>query len=55
MNTLTFKKGKNGWISKLDLDYYKGKVINNNILDANNGKILINNGIKVTQKIINDD
>ena len=51
---LTFKKNKNGWISKIDLDFYKSKVLNINILDSSNGKILIKKGIKVTQRIINE-
>ena len=50
---LTFKKGKNGWVSKLDLSFYKGKVININILDANNGKILIKKGtLKLLKELL---
>ncbi len=53
-NLLTFKKNKKGWVSKLDLNFYKGKVINIDILDEKNSKILIKKGTKVNQRIINE-
>ena len=49
-----FKKDKAGWTSKLDLNFYKGKVININILDPKNKKIVINKGTKITQRTINE-
>ena len=49
-----FKKGKHGWNSKLDLGFYKGTVLNYNILDSSTGKIILEKGTKVTQRIIND-
>ena len=51
---IDFKKGKFGWESKLDLNFYKGKVLNYNILDHTNGKILLEKGTKVTQRLINE-
>ena len=32
MKFIEFKKGKHGWNSKLDINFYKGKVLNYNIL-----------------------
>ena len=49
-----FKKGKHGWNSKLDLNFYKGKVLNYNILDSNSGKLVLEKGTKVTQRHIDD-
>ena len=53
-DSLTFKRDKFGWSSKLDLGFYKGKVLNYDLLNASNGKIAIQKGIKVTQRIINE-
>ena len=52
--SIEFKKGKHGWNFKIDLKFYKGKVLNYNILDQNTGKILIEKGTKVSQRIINE-
>ena len=51
---INFKSDKHGWSSKLDLKFYKGNVINYDILDASNGKILIKKGTKVNFKIVNE-
>ena len=51
---MTFKRDKFGWSSNLDLSFYKGKVINSNILDANSGKVLIQQGTKVNQRILDE-
>ncbi len=51
---IEFKKGKHGWNSKLDMNFYKSKVLNYNILDSNTGKILLEKGIKINQRFINE-
>ena len=53
-DNIEFKKGKFGWNSQLDLSFYKGKVLNFNIFDASNGKVVLEQGTKVTQRIINE-
>ena len=53
-DTINFKRDKFGWSSKLDLNFYKGKVINYDLLEASSGKIVVNKGIKVTQRIVNE-
>ena len=53
-DSFEFKKGKHGWNSKLDLNFYKGKVLNYNILDFNSGKLILEKGTKVTQRHIDD-
>ena len=53
-DSLIFKKGKYGWNSRLDISFYKGKVLNYNILDSSNGKIILDQGTKVTQRHINE-
>ena len=51
---IEFKKGKHGWNLKLDMNFYKSKVLNYNILDSNTGKILLEKGIKINQRFINE-
>ncbi|PPR46869.1 MAG: DNA-directed RNA polymerase subunit beta [Alphaproteobacteria bacterium MarineAlpha5_Bin9] len=51
---VNYKADKYGWIAKLDLNFFKGKIINFDILDPKNGKILIKKGTKVNFKIINE-
>ena len=53
-DNITCKKNDYGWQFKEDLSFYKGKILNYNILDSKNGKILITKGTKVNQKIINE-
>ncbi len=53
-DNITCKKNDYGWQFKEDLSFYKGKILNYNILDSKNGKILIAKGTKVNQKIINE-
>ena len=53
-DNITFKKNNHGWQFKENLIFYKSKILNFDILDSNNGKILISKGTKVNQKIIND-
>ena len=52
--SIEFKKGKYGWNSKLDLSFYKSKVLNYKILDSNTGKVVLEKGTKVTQRFINE-
>ena len=52
--SIEFKKGKYGWNSKLDISFYKGKVLNYNIIDSNNGKVVLEKGTKVTQRFVHE-
>ena len=52
--SIELKSGKYGWNSKIDINFYKGKVLNFNIHDANSGKIILEKGTKVTQRLINE-
>ena len=38
---IIFKRDKFGWSSNLDLSFYKGKVINYDLLEASKGKIVL--------------
>ncbi len=49
-----YKKNDFGWSFKHDLSYFKAKILNFDLLDSKNGKILVTKGTKVNQKIIND-
>ena len=40
-DSMNFTRDKFGWSSKLDLNFYKGKVVNFNLLNASNGKIVV--------------
>ena len=51
---IEFKKGKHGWNSKLDMNFYKGKVLNYSILDSNTGKVVLEKGTKINQRFINE-
>jgi len=51
---IPFKRNEFGWQFKQDLLFYKSKILNFDLLDSKNGKILITKGTKVNQKIIND-
>mgnify|MGYP001160146677 CR=1 FL=1 len=51
---ISYKKNQYGWQFKEDLSFFKGKILNYDILDSKTGKILITKGTKVSQKIIND-
>ena len=53
-DNIEYKKNKFGWQYKEDLKYYKGKILNFDLLDATNSKVLIQKGVKVTQRIINE-
>ncbi len=49
-----YKKNEFGWAFKEDLSFFKGKILNYDLLDSKNGKILLPKGTKVNQKMIND-
>ena len=53
-DNILYKKNQYGWQFKEDLSFFKGKILTYDILDTNTGKILINKGIKLNQKIINE-
>ena len=53
-DNIPYKKNEFGWSFKQDLSFYKSKILNFDILDSKNGKILLTKGTKVNQKIIND-
>ncbi len=49
-----YKKHKNGWIAPLNIEKYKGQRLSKNIVDANTGKVVLEEGLKVTAKTIKD-
>ena len=51
---ISYKRNDYGWQFKEDLTFYKSKILGFDIMDSQNGKIIITKGIKVNQKIIND-
>ena len=53
-DNIPYKKNEFGWSFKQDLSFFKSKILNFDILDSKNGKVLLTKGTKVNQKIIND-
>ena len=53
-DNITYKKNDFGWSTKQDLSFFKAKILNYDLLDSKNGKIVITKGTKVNQKIINE-
>ena len=51
---ILYKKNNFGWSFKEDLSFFRGKILNFDLLDSKNGKIILSKGTKVNQKIIND-
>ena len=51
---IIYKKNNFGWSFKEDLSFFKSKILNFDLLDSKNGKVIISKGTKVNQKIIND-
>ncbi len=51
---ITYKRNEYGWQFKENLLFYKSKILAFDLLDSSSGKILINKGVKVNQKIINE-
>ncbi len=52
--SIIFKKCQYGWQFKENLSFYKAKILNFDLMDAKNGKILLMKGSKVNQKSINE-
>ncbi len=53
-DNIVYKKNEFGWSFKQDMSFFKGKILNFNLLDSKNGKILFTKGTKLNQKSIND-
>ncbi len=53
-DNVVYKKSEFGWSFKEDLSFFKAKILNFDLLDSKNGKIIVPKGTKVNQKIIND-
>ena len=53
-DNIIYRKNNFGWSFKEDLTFFKAKILNFDLLDSNNGKILVSKGTKVNQKILND-
>ena len=53
-DNINYKKNNYGWSFKEDLSFFKAKILNFDLLDSKNGKIIVSKGTKVNQKIIND-
>ncbi len=53
-DNIQYKKNDYGWGFKQDLSFFKAKILNHDLLDSKNGKIILSKGTKVNQKIIND-
>ncbi len=53
-DNVQYKKNEFGWSFKQELSFFKGKILNFDILDSKNGKIILTKGTKVNQKKIND-
>jgi len=53
-DNVLYKKNDFGWSFKQDLSFFKGKILNFDLLDSKNGKLLLSKGTKINQKIIND-
>ncbi len=53
-NNTNYKKNNYGWSFKEDLSFFKAKILNFDLLDSKNGKVIVSKGTKVNQKIIND-
>ncbi len=53
-DNILYKKNEFGWSSKQDFSFFKGKILNFDLLDSKSGKVLISKGTKVNQKIINE-
>ncbi len=53
-DNIFYKKNDFGWVFKQDLSFFKAKILNYDLLDPKNGKVLLSKGTKVNQKLIND-
>ncbi len=53
-DNIVYKKNNFGWSFKQDISFFKAKILNFDLLDSKNGKVIVSKGTKVNQKIIND-
>jgi len=53
-DSILYKKNKFGWQFKESLSFYRGKILNFDLIDTQSGKVLFKKGTKITQKIIRD-
>ena len=53
-DNIQLKNDQYGWKFKINLSFYKGKILNYDLLDQKNGKILISKGTKINQKHIRE-
>ena len=53
-DNVVYKKNEYGWSFKENLSFFKAKILNFDLHDSKNGKIVVSKGTKVNQKIIND-
>ncbi len=53
-DNIIYKRNEHGWSFKEDLSFYKAKILNFNLLDTKNGKVILSKGTKVNQKTINE-
>ncbi len=53
-DNVVYKKTENGWQFKEDLSFFKGKILNYDLMDPKTGKILLSKGTKVNQRNINE-
>ncbi len=51
---IPYKKNDYGWSFKQDISFFKSKILNFDLLDSKNGKIILTKGTKVNQKNINE-
>ena len=53
-DNVVYKKNEYGWSFKENLSFFKAKILNFDLHDSKNGKIVVSKGTKVNQKILND-
>ncbi len=53
-DNVLYKKNDYGWQFKEDLAFFKGKILNFDLIDSKNGKVLITKGTKINQRLLND-
>ncbi len=53
-DNIIYKKNNYGWSFKDDLSFFKSKILNYDLLDSKDGKVVVSKGTKVNQKILND-
>tara|TARA_B100000575_G_scaffold201403_1_gene163178 strand:+ start:983 stop:5191 length:4209 start_codon:yes stop_codon:yes gene_type:complete len=53
-DAIPYKKIEFGWQFKDDLNFFKGKILNYDLLDPKNGKPVITKGTKISQKHLNE-